>query len=172
MKILIMGSWRISEAEKYKNYCDAVGKEIAIRGHEIISGGGEGISEFVINSYRKYGGKKYTAIIPSREAIDSVGEKLGPEPDELIQLDLDYPERNIKMIKRCDLLIALPGSLGTLDEIILSINDYDKKVFVVDVGTTAELMKFVSEKIPKLNHLLHFGTDITEGIDWLIEEKT
>jgi predicted Rossmann-fold nucleotide-binding protein len=62
MKILILGSWQRNKAEKYKKEAEEVGKELAIRGHILVSGGGTGTSEFVVNSYKKKQRKEVSCI--------------------------------------------------------------------------------------------------------------
>jgi uncharacterized protein (TIGR00725 family) len=128
MKIVMLGSWEKHKAALCKKEAEEIGKLLAEKGHILVSGGGTGVSELVVNSYRKNKGKQYICYIPSKEQMEKVGEELGPKPDKLIETNVDYPERNIIMVRECDALIALHGGLGTLTEIIHAIKDYNKKV--------------------------------------------
>ena len=145
MKILIIGTWRKETALKFKNEAEQIDKVLAERGHILVSGAGTGVSEIVVNSYRKNKGGEYIAYIPSMKEMEKVGEKIGPEPDRIIKTGLDYPERNIGLVKGSDAVIAINGGLGTLTEIVHAIKDYNKKVSVVDVGELSEWIRHIPE---------------------------
>lgn len=161
MRILVVGPWKKEEALDHKNEADELGRILAERGHIIISGGGTGVSELVVNSYKLNKGRKYVAYIPSKKEMEKVGEKLGPNPDELIETNLDYPERNIVMVKNCDGLIALHGGLGTLTEIIYAVNDYNKKVSIIDKGKLADWAK----RIYKIKEKSFITADIKKAVE-------
>ena len=163
MKILIIGTWQKEKALKSKNEAERVGKILAERGHILISGGGTGVSEIVVNSYKKNKGIKYIAYLPSVKEMERVGEKIGPEPDKIIKTGLEYPERNINLIKESDAVVAINGGLGTLTEIIHAIKDYDKKVAVIDVG---ELPGWV-RKISELKDSVRLTSDIEKAVNYL-----
>jgi len=160
MKILILGSWQKEKAQFYKKEAEELGKVLADEGHTLISGGGTGISELVINSYKKHGGKHYTAYILSKKEMEKVGEQIGPKPDKLIETNLDYPERNVVMVRECDGAIAIHGGLGTLTEIIHAVKDYNKKVSVIDVGELAQWIR----AIPDLKQKVLLTKDVKEAI--------
>ena len=163
MKILIIGSWQKEKALKFKDVAEQVGKVLAERGHILVSGAGTGVSEIVVNSYRKNGGTKYIAYIPAIKEMEKVGEKIGPEPDVTIQTGLDYPGKNIELVKGSDAVIALNGGLGTLTEIVHAIKDYGKKVSVVDVGELSKWVRGISE----LKDSVMLTSDVGEAVDYL-----
>ena len=145
MKILIIGTWRENRIPQFKKKAEEIGKLLAKRKHILITGGGTGISKLVVNSYKKNKGKRYIAYFPSKKEMKRVGEKIGPKPDQIIQTNRDYPERNILMVKDCDGIIALCGGLGTLTEVIHAVKDYSKKVSVINQGEFAFWVKSISE---------------------------
>jgi len=93
--------------------------------------------------------------------MGKVGEELGPKPDKLIETNLDYPERNIVMVRKCEGVIAIHGGLGTLTEIIHAVKDYNKKVSVIDVGELAKLVK----SIPELEKKVFFTKGAKKAVD-------
>ncbi len=163
MKILIIGTWQKHKAITCKAEAEHIGKLLAERGHILMSGGGTGISELVANAYRNHNGKKYIAYFPASEEMERVGEEQGPEPDEKIQTDLDYPGRNCFMVKECDAVIALHGGLGALTEAIHAVKDYGKKVVVIDKGEFASWIK----AIPELKEKVFLSPDVEKAIDFL-----
>jgi hypothetical protein len=163
MKICIFGSWQAHKAVEYKKEAGEIGKLIAERGHILMSGGGTGISKFVVESYRKNKGKKFIAYFPSEKVRKRVGEKKGPKPDEFVNTNMDYPERNLTMVKNCDAIIAIHGGLGTIAEMIHAVKDYHKKVSVIDKGEMADWIKAITP----LKEKVFITKDIKKAIEYL-----
>jgi hypothetical protein len=163
MKILVIGSWEKCRAVSCKEEATKIGKLLAEKGHILISGGGTGVSEIVVNSYKENKGKKYTAYLPSKKEMEKVGEQLGPEPDEIIHTELDYPERNIIMVKNCDCVLACPGGLGTFTELIHATADYKRKVALIDKGDIVSWVK----AIPYLKEKVFITSDINKALEYL-----
>jgi len=166
MKVVVIGSWEKHKAVSCKVEAEEIGKLLAQKGFILISGGGTGVSEIVVKSYRANKGKKYICYIPSRKQMKKVGEDIGPEPDELVETNLDYPERNIIMVRECDGVIALNGGLGTLTEIIHAVKDYDKKVSVIDLGEISLWIK----AIPELHKNVLLTLNINKALEYLISK--
>lgn len=163
MRILILGSWEKHKAVACIKEAEEIGKLLAEKEHILISGGGTGVSEIVVNSYKKNKGKEYVCYIPSKKQMEKVGEELGPKPDKLIETNLDYPERNVVMVRECDAVIALHGGLGTLTEIIHAVKDYNKKVSVIDFGDLAAWIK----AIPELHKEVFLTSDVNKAVEHL-----
>jgi uncharacterized protein (TIGR00730 family) len=97
---------------EYAEAAVALGKEIARRGQRLVYGGGDvGTMGTLARSVLESGGA-VTGIIPKRlyELVDHV------ELTELV-VAADMHERKAKMYERSDAFIALPGGIGTLDEL-------------------------------------------------------
>ncbi|KKT71661.1 MAG: hypothetical protein UW68_C0059G0003 [Candidatus Collierbacteria bacterium GW2011_GWB1_44_6] len=161
MKILVIGTWKKEKAKECWEEANKLGELLAKNNHILVSGGGTGISELVVNSYKKNKGKKYIAYFPSKEEMEKVGEEKGPEPDKIVETNVDYPERNIIMVKNCEGIIALHGGLGTLTEIIHAVKDYNKKVSVIDKGELASLIKL----IPELKEKVFLTSNVKEALN-------
>ena len=90
-----------------------VGRELAERGHTLVSGGGRvGMMGAVADGARS-GGAHTLGIIP-QSLVDL--EVADTNADELI-VTADMGDRKDLMIERSDAFITLPGGLGTLDEL-------------------------------------------------------
>lgn len=163
MRILIIGTWQKEKALKFKNEAEQIGKILAERNHVLISEAGTGVSEIVVNSYKKNKGIRYIAYIPSVKEMKKVGEKIGPHPDTTIETGLEYSERNIRLVRESDAVIALNGGLGTMTEIIHAIKDYNKKVSVIDVGELSEWIRKISE----LKDSVMLTSNVEKAIDYL-----
>ncbi|QPC93935.1 TIGR00730 family Rossman fold protein [Mesorhizobium sp. INR15] len=94
-----------------------LGRSIARAGLRLIYGGGtKGIMGAVAEGALRAGGK-VTGIIPrfliNREATETALDRL----DELVITD-NMHERKHKMFEKSDAFVALPGGIGTVEEIV------------------------------------------------------
>ncbi|TIU83406.1 MAG: TIGR00730 family Rossman fold protein [Mesorhizobium sp.] len=94
-----------------------LGRSLAKSGLRLIYGGGtKGIMGAVADGALKAGGK-VTGIIPrfliNREATETALDKL----DELLITD-NMHERKHSMFEKSDAFVALPGGIGTVEEIV------------------------------------------------------
>ena len=94
-----------------------LGHAIAGHGLSLVYGGGtRGIMGTVSSAVRQAGGT-VTGIIPEfLMDMEATRESLG-ELDELI-VTADMHERKHRMFERSDAFVALPGGIGTLEEIV------------------------------------------------------
>jgi len=103
--------------EIYAKAGHLLGRSIAKAGLRLIYGGGtKGIMGAVAEGALKAGGK-VTGIIPrfliNREATETALDRL----DELLVTD-NMHERKHKMFEKSDAFVALPGGIGTVEEIV------------------------------------------------------
>ena len=163
MKLLIVGTWHTHKAAACATEAEEIGKILAARKHTLLSGGGTGIAVLVAHAYKKNKGRKHIVYLPDKKEMKRVGEKQEAPADEVIQTDLDYPSRNILMVKQCDGIIALHGGLGTLTEVIHAVKDYDKKVAVIDKEAFATWIK----AIPDLREKVFLTPDVKKAVEYL-----
>ncbi|MER9057366.1 TIGR00730 family Rossman fold protein [Mesorhizobium sp. M0213] len=103
--------------ETYIKAGHLLGRSIAKSGLRLIYGGGtKGIMGAVAEGALKAGGK-VTGIIPrfliNREATETALNRL----DELVITD-NMHERKHRMFEKSDAFVALPGGIGTVEEIV------------------------------------------------------
>ena len=118
---------------EYTTAAGALGTELARRGVRLVYGGGDvGTMGTMARAALEVGGK-VTGVIPRKlhELVDHV------ELTELI-VAADMHERKSKMYDLSDAFIALPGGIGTLDELFEAwtwrgIGYHDKPVGILDV---------------------------------------
>ncbi|HEX6872342.1 MAG TPA: TIGR00730 family Rossman fold protein [Micromonosporaceae bacterium] len=90
-----------------------LGKAIAERGHELVSGGGSVGMMGALAEGARAGGGHTVGVIP-QSLVDL--EVADHDADELVVTD-GMAARKIVMIERADAFLTLPGGLGTLDEL-------------------------------------------------------
>jgi uncharacterized protein (TIGR00730 family) len=99
--------------QKWLDLATRTGRELAARGHSLVSGGGcVGMMGAVADGARS--GGAYTLGIIPQALVDLEVADLAS--DELI-VTADMGARKNLMIERSDAFITLPGGLGTLDEL-------------------------------------------------------
>ena len=101
----------------YLNAGQTLGRSIALAGMRLVYGGGtRGIMGAVADGALRAGGK-VTGIIPrflmNKEATEPALDRL----DEVIVTE-DMHQRKHRMFEESDAFVALPGGIGTLEEII------------------------------------------------------
>jgi uncharacterized protein (TIGR00730 family) len=97
----------------YLDLAADLGREIALRGHTLVSGGGRvGMMGTVARAARAAGG--HTVGIIPQCLVDL--EVADTDADDLV-VTRSMSGRKDRMIDKADAFIVLPGGLGTLDEL-------------------------------------------------------
>ena len=90
-----------------------VGSALAARGHTLVSGGGDLSMMGAVARAARAGGAHTTGVIPTALLALEVGDTAA---DDLLVVD-DMRTRKGLMDARSDAFLALPGGLGTLEEL-------------------------------------------------------
>jgi uncharacterized protein (TIGR00730 family) len=99
--------------QRWLDFAANTGRELAVRGHTLVSGGGRvGMMGALAEGARSAGG--HTLGVIPQTLVDL--EVADTAADELI-VTADMGTRKNLMIERSDAFIILPGGLGTLDEL-------------------------------------------------------
>jgi uncharacterized protein (TIGR00730 family) len=111
-----------------------VGLELARRGHSLVSGGGDLSMMGAVARAARSGGAHTVGVIPRALLGLEVGDQ---EAHELLVVG-DMRERKGLMDARSDAFLALPGGIGTLEELLevwvaRSLGMHSKPVVILDV---------------------------------------
>lgn len=141
---------RPGKSNHYQALAAALGKALALAGHDIVYGGGRvGLMGTLADSALSAGGR-VTGVIPEQLMRREVAHS-GLQSLEVVA---DMLARKQRMIELSDAFITLPGGLGTLDELF-------------EVLTWSQLG--LHEK-PML--LLDSSAYFSEMLDWLMTAQT
>ncbi len=118
----------------YVELAEQVGVELARRGHTLVSGGGQLSMMGAVARGARSGGARTVGVIPTGLLAKEVGDQ---DADELLVVD-DMRARKGLMDARSDAFLALPGGLGTLEELFevwvsRSLGMHVKPVVALDV---------------------------------------
>lgn len=113
-KIAVYCGSRVGAAPVYAEAARAIGRAIAEGGHTLVFGGGRiGLMGIVADTVKAHGGRTF-GVMP-QFLVDR--EQAHAGLDELVLVDTMH-ERKARMIAEADAFVALPGGVGTLEEII------------------------------------------------------
>ncbi len=98
---------------RYLGLASAVGERIADEGHALVSGGGRVSMMGAVAQAARAGGAHTTGVIPQHLVPLEVADT---DADELVVVDT-MRERKRAMDERADAFLALPGGIGTLEEL-------------------------------------------------------
>lgn len=98
---------------KYYQMADALGRWLGRNGRTLVYGGANsGLMESAARAVSETGGK-VVGIVPS---MLEANRRVSTWIDELVPCS-DLNERKRLLMERSDILVALPGGIGTLDEV-------------------------------------------------------
>jgi uncharacterized protein (TIGR00730 family) len=124
-----------------------VGRELAARGHSLVSGGGRVSMMGAVARATRAGGGRTLGVIP--QALVGL-EVADTAADELV-VTADMRERKGRMDAAADAFLVLPGGLGTLEELLevwvaRSLGMHAKPVVICDpAGVYAGLHRLVDD---------------------------
>lgn len=151
------------------------GAEIARRGHTLVSGGGSVSCMGAVARAARAGGAHTIGVIPKALVTLEVSDT---DADELVVTD-SMRERKAIMDARADGFLALPGGLGTLEELLevwvaAVLGMHAKPVVVLDHdGVFAHLRTLVEDMVdrgfvrPEARDMLLWATSVGEALDFL-----
>ena len=98
----------------YVALADEVGRELAARGWALVTGGGSVSMMGAVARAARAGGARTVGVIPRALVAMEVADH---DADELV-VTADMRERKGVMDSRADAFLALPGGIGTLEELL------------------------------------------------------
>ncbi|GAA4341852.1 TIGR00730 family Rossman fold protein [Variovorax defluvii] len=169
---------RTGERPEFSAAAQGVGRWIGERGGQLVYGGGRtGLMGTVAEATRLSGGR-VVGIIP-KALVDK--ELANPLCDELHVVDTMH-ERKAMMGERADAFVALPGGIGTFEELFeiwtwRQLGYHDKPVGILDTGGYyAGLLDFLAHSVREgfmgewQMGLIRAGKDVEPLLASLMEE--
>lgn len=125
-----------------------LGRELARRGHSLVSGGGRVSMMGAVATAARAGGAHTTGVIP--QAL--VGWEVADEDADELLVTADMRTRKAAMDERADAFVALPGGIGTLEELLeiwvaRTLGLHAKPVVVLDPDGTYEGLRALGETL-------------------------
>lgn len=129
-------------APRHVELAAELGTELARRGHSLVSGGGSISSMGAVAAAARAGGAYTVGVIPRDLAGAEIADQ---DADELLVTET-MRERKAEMDRRSEAFLALPGGIGTLEELLevwtaRSLRMHHKPVVVLDPDGTFDLLR-------------------------------
>ena len=100
--------------DRFVDLATEVGTELAARGHDLVTGGGSVSMMGAVSRAVRAGGRRTVGVIPMALLELEVADH---DADELVVTE-DMRSRKGEMDRRADAFLALPGGIGTLEELM------------------------------------------------------
>lgn len=154
MRIAVYCSAKDAIPEEYLALGDALGRWIGEHGHTLVYGGATGGLMTRTSHAAKQAGARVIGVIPPR--IKAAG-RLADNCDELIEVTC-MSERKQHMRDEADVIVCLPGSYGTLDEMMDAtsaaiVGEHHKPTYVVNYKGFYEPLKQQVELMRRLRFI-------------------
>lgn len=162
-----------SVPSRYLDLAERVGTGIASRGWSLVSGGGNVSMMGAVARAARAGGARTLGVIP-RALVDR--EVADTDADELLVTDT-MRERKALMDAHCGAFLALPGGIGTAEELFeawtaRALGMHAKPVVVLDPdGHYAGLLRWLDELgergflLPAARSTLLVTTEVDRALD-------
>ena len=158
---------------RYVDVAADLGTELARRGHSLVSGGGRLSAMGAVARAARAGGARTVGVIP-RALVDlEVGDT---DSDELVVTET-MRERKGEMDSRADAFVALPGGLGTLEELLeiwvaRTLAMHGKPVVVLDPDGVYGPLREQVDLLVRAGFVRSSGRDVVTWVRTAVEAVT
>ena len=154
MRIAVYCSAKDAIPEEYLTLGDTLGAWLGKNGHTLVYGGATGGLMTRVSNAAKAAGAHVIGVIPPR--IKAAG-RLATHCDELVEV-ANMSERKQKMRELADVIVCLPGSYGTLDEMMDAtssaiVGEHRKPTYVLNYKGFSEPLKAQIKRMQELNFI-------------------
>jgi uncharacterized protein (TIGR00725 family) len=145
-----MGSADEAATPAIRELAQALGKAIAARDFILLTGATSGVIHLVGTSARE-AGAFHVGISPGeheREHIETF--QLPTDPcDAIIYTGFGLKGRNVVLVRSCDIVIFIAGSIGSLNEFTIAYDEGKIIGCLTGSGGVADEIKSLAQKFPK-----------------------
>ena len=174
MKIAVYCSAKDRIPEEYLALGDVLGKWIAEAGHTLVYGGATGGLMTRVSNAAKSAGGTVEGVIPER----IIQAKRMASNCDTMHIVKNMCERKQKMKEEADCFVCLPGSYGTMDEmmdVIASgtVDEHRKPIFILNYNGFYEGLKLQTAHMRSLSFLPQkeqYAPQFLDTMDELIKQ--
>lgn len=164
-KICLSGGAEGENAEKAYFLAQKVGKEIAKRGHILITGATSGVPYEAARAAKKAGGSNIGFSPAGTEVEHKKKFRLPMSPkifDHIIYTEAGYAGRNLLMVRSSDATIIIDGRMGTLNEFTVAFEEDEIVGILEGSGGIADLIRQILAAAKKGKRKVIFDSDPVE----------
>ena len=176
MKVAVYCSAKDRIPEEYLALGDVLGRWIAEAGHTLVYGGATGGLMTRVSHAAKAAGGMVEGVIPQR----IIQAKRMADNCDVLYTVANMCERKQRMKDLADCFVCLPGSYGTLDEMMDvvasgTVDEHRKPIFILNYEGFYEGLKLQAEHMRKLAFLPQeeqYAPQFVDTIEQLIDKLT
>ena len=176
MKVAVYCSAKDRIPEEYLALGDVLGKWIAEAGHTLVYGGATGGLMTRVSHAAKAAGGMVEGVIPQR----IIQAKRMADNCDVLYTVANMCERKQRMKDLADCFVCLPGSYGTLDEMMDvvasgTVDEHRKPIFILNYEGFYEGLKLQAKHMRKLAFLPQeeqYAPQFVDTIEQLIDKLT
>jgi uncharacterized protein (TIGR00725 family) len=172
-KIAVSGGAAGKSAQKAYPLARKIGREVAKRGHVLITGATSGVPYEAAKAAKKAGGSVIGFSPAGSEQEHSKKYRLPLDPkifDHIIYAEFGYTGRNLLMVRSSDATIVVDGRIGTLNEFTSAFEEYEIVGVLEGSGGTANEIRHLLQVAGKGNRKVIFESDPVKLVDRVIEK--
>ena len=148
IKIGVMGS-----AEEMPDVCEkaeALGRAIAARDAVLLTGATTGVI-YVTGKAARDAGATHVGVSPAHNAEEHVERYALPLDacDAIIHTGFGLKGRNVVLVRSCDVVVFISGSIGSLNEFTIAYDEGKVIGCLTGTGGVADEIKRLTETFPK-----------------------
>ena len=172
-KICVSGGAGGKNAQKAYILARKVGREVAKRGHVLITGATTGVPFEAAKAAKKAGGANIgfspagTEVEHKRKFRLPMSEKIF---DHIIYTEAGYAGRNLLMVRSADATIMIDGRMGTLNEMTVAFEENEIAGILEGSGGTADLVRQILAVAKKGRRKVIFDHDPVKLVERVIAE--
>ena len=171
-KICIVGGSEGSNAKKAYPLARGVGKEVAKRGHVLITGATQGVPYEAAKVAKEAGGSNIGFSPAGSEIEHKKKFRLPMSPkvfDHIIYTEAGYAGRNLLMVRSADATIMIDGRIGTLNEFTVAFEENEIVGVLEGSGGTADEVRRILDVAKKGKRKDIFDRDPEKLVEKVIE---
>lgn len=174
-KICISGGAEGHSAVKAYGLAQIVGREVARRGHILITGATHGVPWEAAAAAKKAGGTTIGFSPAGSEEEHTRKYRLPADNgtyDHIIYAEAGYTGRNMLMVRSSDATICIDGRLGTLNEFTVAFEENEIVGVLEGSGGVTDVIRAILEVADKGHRKVLFETDPIRLVDKVVERIT
>ena len=166
-QICVSGGAAGSSIKHGRELADQVGKEIARRGHMLLTGATHGLS-YIAAKAAMTGGGRSVGISPAATKLEHLRVYKLPVDafDTILYTGMDYVGRDLFLVQSCDAVISIGGRIGTLHEFTSAVEARIPVGVLLGAGGTSDLVPEILKVAHKReSKAIFFAKDAIEIVD-------
>jgi len=169
-QICVSGAARGNSVQLGRDLSEAIGREIAARGHITLTGATRGLPYYAAKAAQVAGGISM-GFSPAASRLAHVKKYRLPLDafDCVLYTGFEYTGRNLLLVRSSDAIVMVGGRIGTLNELTIAIEERKPIGVLLGSGGMTEEVEHVLKAAKRARTGIIFGYEPDQLVDDLID---